>query len=54
MADSFPEFDDSEIHFKAARDILGHFEILLEVFLSNTPRNHCITHTNHQPVDIYA
>ena len=25
----------------------GNFEILLEVFIPNTPRNHCITYTNY-------
>ena len=31
----------------------GNFEILLEVFIPNTPRNHCITYTNshvHQTI----
>ena len=30
----------------------GNFEILLEVFIPNTPRNHCITYTNWRPISL--
>ena len=31
-----------------------NFEILLEVFIQNTPRNHCITYTNIVKGEILA